>query len=274
MRAARAVRWSLWLCLLGGLQLAPSASADEWVTHNPGSLPLIITAPHGGNGSVSGCPERKPVGSRFVNRPDAATAQLAQQIADALTAQTGKSPYLVIARFHRRYIDANRAPEEAFADRHCAAAYEAYHRAIREAIERIRHAHTHALLIDVHGQSTYRSSILRGTRHGHTVTGLLARGGPAAITGPDSIFGRLAHMGYDVMPANDLPPTGKVEPGGYTGGHTVALYGGSDAGRLDAIQLEFGIDLRQPGIIEQTAKDTAAAIASFYRRYLITGNSQ
>jgi N-formylglutamate amidohydrolase len=268
---------AVWL-LLPGLLIAGvplrSAGADGWVSRVSGNLPLIITAPHGGNGTVAGCPERTAVGPRFVNRPDAATAQLAQQIADALAEQTGKQPYLVIARFHRRYIDANRPPEEAYADSACAGAYATYHNAIQQFIDDARKTHTQVLLIDVHGQSAYRSSILRGTRHGHTVTGVLARHGPAAITGTDSIFGRLAHMGYDVMPANELPPTGRVEPRGYTGGHTVALYGGGKADRVDAMQMEFGIDLRQSGIIEQTAKDAATAIAAFYRRYLTTGNSR
>ena len=173
-----------------------------------------------------------------------------------------------MARFHRKFIDANRRADEAYGDPGCAAVYDAYHAAIRRLIDEIRTKHPHAMLFDIHGQATYPDSILRGTHHGAAVTRLLARAGAPAVTGPDSVFGRFAAMGYSIVPLNNTTPTARVEAPGYTGGHTVALYGSNRVDGVDAMQLEFGRALRSQDVISKTARDTAEAIAAFYARYL------
>lgn len=248
--------------------VAIHAQASEPIQTVSGELPIIITAPHGGLQEVPGCIERSSVGSRFVNRPDAHTSRLARGIADELQRLTGKSPYRVIANFHRKYIDANRAAEEAYAVSGCAAAYDAYHAAIRRHIDEIRARFPRAMLFDIHGQTAYREAILRGTRHGNTVRSLLARAGAAGVTGPDSVFGRFAAMGYAIVPENDTVPTDRVEAPNYIGGHTVNLYGSHRPDGINAMQLEFGRDLREGTMLDKTAKDTAQAIAVFYRRFL------
>lgn len=242
----------------------PSAAVDAV----RGSLPLILTAPHGGADSLPGCEERVPAGVRFVNRPDAHTERLTRLIADELRIITGHAPYLVIARFHRKYIDANRHPEEAYGDPGCAAAYAAYHAAIRTYLDEIRGQFRHAMLFDIHGQAAYRDAILRGTRHGVTVQALLSRAGAAAINGPDSIFGRFKAQGYRIVPDLDSPPTNRVEAKNYIGGHTVEIYGSHRSDGIDAMQLEYGLDLRNSATIEATARASAQAIAAFYERFL------
>ncbi len=244
------------------------AQAGGLVHSETGGLPVILAAPHGGLQDVPGCEERIPAGNRFVNRPDVRTDRLARSIADELERLTGQAPYLVIANFHRNYIDANRRAEEAYGSPGCAAAYEAYHAAVRGHVDALRAKFPHAMLFDIHGQSAFPGAILRGTRHGGTVQALLARAGAPAVTGPDSVFGRFAAMGYTVMPPNDNAPTERVETKNYAGGHTVDLYGSHRAQGIDAMQLEFGSDLREGARLEQTAKDTAQAIAAFYRRFL------
>lgn len=247
---------------------AAAAQAAAPVESTAGELPIILTAPHGGGESLPGCSERTPVGTRFVNRPDAHTDRLAQAIAAELKRLTGRSPYLVIARFHRKYIDANRRPDEAYGDPGCAAAYAAYHAAIRAHIDEIRGKHPHAMLFDVHGQVAHRDAILRGTRYGVTVQALLKRAGAAAINGPDSVFGRLAALGYNIVPGNDTAPTDRVEAKNYIGGHTVDIYGSQHSDGIDAMQLEYGRDLREPAVLEATARASAQAIAAFYERFL------
>jgi N-formylglutamate amidohydrolase len=257
--------------IIPGLLLAAGAAfaqPPEPVQTAAGALPVILTAPHGGLQAVPDCPHRSPAGSRFVNRTDARTDRLARGIADELQRLTGKAPYLVIANFHRRYIDANRPAEEAYAAPGCAAAYDAYHAAIRSHVDDIRSRFPQAMLFDIHGQAAYREAILRGTRHGTTVQALLARAGAPALTGPDSVFGRFAMMGYAIVPDNDTDPADRVEAPGYSGGHTVNRYGSHRPDGIDAIQLEFGLDLRDAALIDKTARDTAQAIAVFYRRFL------
>lgn len=242
--------------------------ASDLVIVESGELPVILTAPHGGGQDVPGCAMRSPVGTRFVNRPDQYTDVLARGIADELKRLTGKPPYLVMARFHRKFIDANRRDDEAYGDPGCAAVYEAYHSAIRRLIDEIRKKHPHAMLFDIHGQATYPDSILRGTHFGTAVTRLLARAGAPAVTGPDSVFGRFAAMGYHIVPLNNNAAAAWIEAPGYTGGHTVALYGSHRADGIDAMQLEFGRALRAKEVISKTARDTAEAIAAFYAGFL------
>jgi N-formylglutamate amidohydrolase len=247
---------------------AGHASASELVLVHAGALPVILTAPHGGRADVPGCETRSTVGSRFVITPDLNTDVLALSIAEELGRLTGKRPYLVVARFHRRFIDANRRADEAYGAPGCKADYDYYHGAIRRFLDEVREKHPRAMLFDIHGQAAYPDSILRGTRYGATVKSLLARAGPAALTGPDSVFGKFALQGYRIVPANDVSPTDKVEAPAYTGGHTVALYGSGNTDGIDAMQIEFGRDFREQRTVEKTARDAAAAIAAFYERYL------
>lgn len=159
------------------LLIATTAAAGDLILTETGDLPVILTAPHGGIEDVPECAARTPTGRRFVNRPDQRTDVLARDIADELKRLTGKSPYLVIARFHRRFIDANRRADEAYGASGCAAVYDAYHAAIRRYITEIRAQYAHAMLFDIHGQAAHPDSILRGTHHGTAVARLLARAG-------------------------------------------------------------------------------------------------
>lgn len=255
--------WSIISLLSAG-----AAPARDLVEAVRGELPIILAAPHGGRDDVPGCELRTRTGARFVNTTDFNTDTLARGIAAELERLTGKKPYLVVARFHRKFIDANRRAEEAYGSPGCRTDYEHYHAVIRGYVDEVRAKFPHAMLFDIHGQAAYRDSILRGTRHGVAVTRLLARAGPPAVTGLDSVFGRFAAMGYDIIPANELSPADRVEARNYTGGHTVELYGSHNADGIDTMQLEFGRNLRGNAIVDQTAKDAARAITAFHERYL------
>jgi N-formylglutamate amidohydrolase len=211
---------------------------------------------------------RTPVGSRFVTGSDFNTDVLVQEIAAELKHLTGRQPYLVMAKFHRRFIDANRRADEGYGSPGCRADYDFYHAAIRGFVDEVRARHPRAMLFDIHGQSTYPDSVVRGTQHGGTVKNLLAHAGAAAITGPDSVFGRFAALGYRIVPSNEISPTDRVEAPEYAGGYTVVVYGSERADGIDSMQLEFGRELRERHAVRKTARDTAAAIAAFYERYL------
>ena len=254
-------------CVTAAL-LASQARASELVLARAGELPVILTAPHGGRAEVPGCETRSPVGSRFVITSDLNTDVLALSTAEELERLTGRRPWLVVAKFHRRFIDANRIPGEAYGAPGCRPQYDAYHAAIRRFLNEMREKYPRAILLDIHGQAAYPDSILRGTQNGVTVRSLLARAGASGVMGPDSVFGRFAAMGYRIVPPADTSPTDRVEAPGYTGGHTVFAYGSNNADGVDALQIEFGRDLRERQMVEKTARDAAAAIAAFYERYL------
>src|SRR4249920_501735 len=75
-----------------------------------GSMPVILTVPHDGDEAL-GWVSPRAKGAVVVR--DVGTQDLAERTADLIEKKTGTRPYLVIAKFSRKYLDANRAEEEA-----------------------------------------------------------------------------------------------------------------------------------------------------------------
>jgi N-formylglutamate amidohydrolase len=93
---------------------AQETPADLMVVQQ-GSLPIILTVPHGGREAIPGIAPRNLEGKSrgrkwngFVGRSDANTDILAQRIAAEIKALTGRDVYLVMAKFQRKFVDVNR----------------------------------------------------------------------------------------------------------------------------------------------------------------------
>lgn len=235
-------------------------------TVTAGGLPIILTAPHGGSAAIPGVPERKGDGAtRFNPRADTNTDVLTEKLADALEQKLGKRPYVVIARFHRKYLDANRRPADAFESAEAKATYDAYHAAIASACKEVTARWGRGVVLDIHGQAAQPDVVLRGTQNGKTVAHLLKRSGREAVYGETSLFGQLAKQGFAVFPT-----VGSSEPESpnYSGGHTVGIHGSSSGGTIDAIQLELGTNYRDSKAIADGADKLANAITAFAKAYL------
>lgn len=261
----------LGLFLVTSLSVAaqpPKPTKSELVTTQEGTLPVILSAPHGGAKDVPGVSPRKGEGlekgsNGFFTARDGNTEELVAALADAIEKKTGKKPYLVAAKFHRKYIDANRPPEIAYEDAKAKPTYDAYRDTLAAYCRAVKKAHGRGLLLDVHGQGAMRDTIIRGTKDGKTVKLLTDRFGPKAHAGPKSFFGLLAANGCKVFPAD---PADK-EYASLNGGNIVQTYGGGDFG-IDAIQLEFGGDYRDKGKLKDTADKVATAVQAFAELYL------
>ncbi len=267
----------LWVTVLAG----PSAGAAErtpadLVLVQQGTLPIILTAPHGGREAIPGMASRQDKANDeayrkwggFKHGADPNTDSLAQGIAAEITKLTGKKPYLVVARFSRKYIDANRPPALALDSPEARPYYDYYHQSIRRFIDEIRGNYPAGVLIDVHGQSKDPEVLMRGTLNGRAVERLLRQVGVEAVTGPNGIYGQLEANGFKVFPGNDVPPAGRSEDAGFNGGYTVAIYGSHNRGGIDAVQFEFGTRYRQNAVLDKSARDAAKAIAAFHEAYL------
>jgi len=232
-------------------------------------MPILLTAPHGGDEAVPGVPARVGgINERDTNARDFRTRELALAISAGLEARFCEKPYLVLAEFHRRYLDVNRPEAEAYEDPAAAPYYAAYHAGIRGFVDEIRQRFPDgSIMIDVHGQSGEPNVIFRGTRDGLTVTRLLDRRGEDALMGPQSIFGRLSQAGYEVFPPN-TPPGDPTEHPRWGGGYTVGLYGSHNPDGIDAMQIEIGATYRQSSTIETLQRDLIEAITTFYAAYL------
>jgi N-formylglutamate amidohydrolase len=252
---------------------AAGEAPSDLVLARPGTLPIIITAPHGGRAAIPGVAPRDtqgmPKGGRgYVTGGDTNTDILALGIAAEIKALTGKEPYLVMAKFKRKFIDPNRPPEIGLDSPAARPYYDYYHQSVRRFVDEIRSKYPDGLLVDVHGQKKNPAVVMRGTQNGRTVERLLARAGAPAVTGPNGIFGQLQAVGVKVFPGNDVPPGGTSENAGFNGGYTVGTYGSHNADGIDAVQMEFGSQYRQRAEVAETAKDAGKAIAAFYEAYL------
>ncbi|HWO41400.1 MAG TPA: N-formylglutamate amidohydrolase [Candidatus Eisenbacteria bacterium] len=227
-------------------------------------MPIILSAPHGGREPIPHVAERSGNGIRHFNAGrDHRTDRLAERIAAQLRERLGESPFVVIARFERKFLDLNRPPAAAYECRAVKPYYDAYHDALAAACRRVKAIWGRGLLLDIHGHGADAETIYRGTANGKTVEFLLERFGLEALSGARSVLGYLERKGYRVSPA-----AGSDRELRYVGGHIVQTYGSHRGTAIDAIQLEFGTRLRNESNLGRVAADVAEAIAVFAQNYL------
>lgn len=241
---------------------------ETLITIRKGTLPIIVSAPHGGRTPLAGVAERRGNGvDKFVVVLDGNTAELADKVFTAIEKKMGGKPYLVIAHFERKFIDVNRPGDGAYEDAKAKPFYDAYHKALADFSKDVQKDWGRGLLLDIHGQGADADAVFRGTANGTTVKALTDRFGKTALTGPKSIFGQLDQNGFKVIPANDS--TDK-EDSRFNGGHTVRTYGSHDGQAIDAIQLELGGKFRAKVKLDDTAGKIADAVSVFAKEYLPT----
>jgi len=266
-------RLALLLCA-APLALPAASSADDkadpkaLVEVQTGTLPIIIVAAHGGTEKVPGVPERMGVGvKQFATVRDTNTDKLAKAFAADVEKQLGKKPWVVIAKYDRKFVDANRAADQAYEVKEAKAYYDAYHAPLVAALKAVKEKHNNGILLDIHGQGKYPDALLRGTQNGKSVVLLRQRHGFAAVNGKNSILGRFERTGNKVLPRADAGEKAKEETG-YTGGFTVGNYGSHTGYAIDTIQLEIGGNFRKEENLAKTALDLANATVAFHDAYL------
>ena len=151
------------------------------VSRHAGTLPVLLTSPHGApatakppgvserKSSPPGCPPDKIVG-------DSSTRQITTEVAQLLLETFGEAPYVVIADYHRKFIDANRSEQCAFNPTEAAAArpfHAEYHQTIRKFIDEIQAENgCRGFLFDIHGTKTIEkdpADVYIGTDNGNSV---------------------------------------------------------------------------------------------------------
>ncbi len=257
-----------WLGCIGFVAAQATATQTEaTVFIQKGTIPIIVSAPHGGRTKLHDIPERQGDGAKkFVAVRDENTSELAEALITELERVLRGKPYAVIARFERKYIDVNRAPKDGFESELARPHYERYHAALDQFAREIKEKWQGGLLVDIHGQAAYPDQLIRGTNNGETVEALVNRYGREALIGPKSLFGAMKKTGYDILPALN---SSEKEISRFDGGYIVSTYGSNRPGGIDAIQMEFGSNYRVPkSAATKSARDTAAAIHAYCQSYL------
>ena len=239
-------------------------STSKAVSVHRGTLPVLLTCPHDGK-TDPGVAERTVGGSScppLNKRRDLHTRHITEGVAQAVLDAVGEAPYVVIADFHRRYIDANRSPDCAYDDPKAKPYYDEYHTTIRNFVREIRAENGGlGLLFDIHGTDDAPSDIFLGTGDGTTIARLL-QVDSTAMWRRRSLRAFLEAAGYTVSPQKPNVP--EALPGGYT----VRTYGSSNADGLDAIQIEIGSRLRADGLEREVLTDVLVyAMTSLLSRY-------
>lgn len=247
------------LCTLASLS-ARAYDPDDTFVAVAGNMPLILTVPHDGGDSIGWVGVR----TQGTNVRDVGTRDLAEEVADLIQKKSGRRPYLVIAKISRKFIDVNRAEPEAIESPDAAPAYRAYHARVAAYVAEVSEKFPKgALLVDVHGQSEEPDTVFRGTGSGKTVRSLTKKYGNAAIQGEGSIVGLLQEKGYRVFPG--VQEASLKEHPHFNGGYTVSRYGSNTATGIDAIQLEFGKNLRNTSRLPE---DLADVLLRFMGKYV------
>jgi hypothetical protein len=224
--------------------------ADRTVEYVPGTLPIIIAAPHGGQLEPADIPDRK----EGVLTRDAETDLLAIELADAMARRTGARPHLILCHLHRKKVDCNRdALTGTGGNPKALATWRAFH----EAIGKARAAAGRGLFLDLHGHSHpapkvelgYLLSAEQLQETGPALSALAQVSSLAAVArtssdsfegllrGPRSLGGLLELAGYPSVPSPTSPDPGD-EPY-FRGGYNTARYrsgGGNDG--FFALQIE------------------------------------
>lgn len=250
-------------------------SQDRLVKRHRGTMPVILTCPHDGSESPPNVRERTssatPEDCNFTIGRDTDTADITEAVAQKILEMTGLSPYVVIARFHRRFIDANRIARCAFVDPDAQPFYDEYHSRIAGYVDQILSQNQNrGFLFDIHGTGVIDddpADIYLGTANGNTLLPSFDRSSLFMQHGLHGLLKWVRHQPrigpmfqYRVSPENETV----TETSEVNGGFTIRNYGSS----INGIQVELASTVRDSGEKQAfVVEDLAFAISNFVRRH-------
>ncbi len=128
----------------------PYFSTHGYIEYIPGTLPIVISVPHGGYLEPEVIPDRTCFDAVHTN--DAYTQELSRNLLDAIYAEFGCYPHLVINHLHRSKLDANRSLSEGACGNDSAIlAWHAFNDFLDSAEAQIMLQYGKGLYIDLHG---------------------------------------------------------------------------------------------------------------------------
>ena len=255
--------------------------SENLVSFTQGTIPVLITAPHGGSSQPDNVSIRTGTNMQGVTVEDFNTVKdswtkgIAQDIQAKYEQKYGGIPYIVTAEFHRKYIDANRPEHQAYESQAAQLYYDSYQSKVVEYIKEIKQKFGKGVLLDIHGQAQQPDKIIRGTRNGISVQNLVAEHGWDSIVGGNGFFGLLSQQGFTVEPENShIPTTSDPTPeGALSGGTTLKHNGSHNLLGLDAIQFEIGSNIRfSESQREYFSDNMADNINTFMTNYFCNDN--
>ena len=265
---------------------------EKYIEYHSGSLPIILSAPHGGWKKPTEIPDR----TNGITEIDTNTYQITKAIMDTLSVRFGGKPHVILCLLERLKLDANRDSAEAaegniYAER----AWAEYHYYLDIAKELVTVNHGSGIVFDIHGHGenpdgyydlrTWLGYLIKSNKldlpdeelnteafKDKSSIRALADSSPFAfvniVRGETSLGTILDSLGYECVPSvNDPGPAGSRY---FSGGYITARHGSRDGGIISAIQVE----LPQPGIRDteenwsRYASAFATAVNTYYSYHL------
>ena len=231
----------------------PLISKNE-VEYIQGSLPIIISAPHGGTSNPNDIPNR----DSGVFDMDDYTKELTYEILEEFFIQTKCYPHTILMNLSRKKVDANRAINEATSDHYKSiSSYKSFHTFIETAKIKVDKKFQKGLYIDIHGQSHEHQHIEFGyllfndtlklgdeelIKHQKlssikTLGKFSDKGFVEQLKGSSSLSGLMHKREFKSIPSVDTP---YAKCGNYfEGAYNTKIYSSQDNGNISSIQAEF-----------------------------------
>jgi hypothetical protein len=228
---------------------------NDYVELLAGTLPLIISAPHGGQLRPASIPDRSSSTATTVR--DTNTEELAREIYIRFMTRLGAAPTVVITRLHREKIDTNREIVEATEGNPIAQRtwYE-WHALIAAAQAQVLSTRGRGFYIDLHGhghaiprlelgylltasQLAESDAALNALATSSSIRTLATTGTRTLaqlVRGPTSLGTLFETAGFPAVPGTTQPSPG-ADPY-FNGGYNTALYGSRAGGTIDGVQIE------------------------------------
>jgi len=222
----------------------------DYVEFQKGTIPLIISVPHGGTLECENIPKR----SNGILGIDGKTIEIAKKLMELIRTNFREQnlefeiPSYIISKVRRSKIDLNRDETEAFNPSSVIAKkiYNAYHNKVRGFIMNNLKLFNSSLLIDIHGFEKNKRppgfrdvDIILGTNNLESffVEPVLKRDWGNNIRG--KIIQRFLELKIPIAPGHP-----KRREYVLTGGYITKKYGASQIPKSQAIQIEFSDKIR------------------------------
>lgn len=226
---------------------------NNYILFNQGELPIILSAPHGGDKM----PDDIKTRTKGVFDKDDYTLELTLDIIEEFKKQTSKTPYAVLATISRKKVDINRAKDEAYEDEKASLPYNTFHNYIIESKNEVSKNFGKGLYIDIHGQSHPKAYLEFGyllvndvlklyntelEEHQSkssiaTLSNFSKESFTDQLKGPHSMGSLMCNEGYDSIPSVKLPYA--TDGNYFEGAYDTIRYGSLDKGVISGIQIEF-----------------------------------
>jgi N-formylglutamate amidohydrolase len=234
------------------------SGANGYNEYRTGNLPIILSAPHGGNLKPAELPDRDCVDC--VTSTDLNTREVLKLTDSLFTVKTGCYVHAIFTNLHRSKIDDNRPlPEATDSNAVTLPYYNEFHNYLATAQSAVNSKYGRGLVIDIHGHGhtiqrlelgyiisgselRLADNLLEPLKNESSIRKLnqIAIGTPGFINlikGTKALGTLLANRGYPSVPSSQIPYPLSGESY-FSGGFITETYGSYTSNITDAIQIE------------------------------------